>query len=151
MQIASFLFGTTSFLSKLRYNKVKGSDTMKTITTKNAPQAIGPYAQGVLAGGTLYVSGQVPLDPKTMTLAANDIQAQTLQSLNNILAIVKEAGLEKKNIVKCGVFMKDLSMFSQMNEVYQAFFEDHKPARFAVEVSRLPKDCLIEIDAIACQ
>jgi 2-iminobutanoate/2-iminopropanoate deaminase len=69
----------------------------------------------------------------------------------NILAIVEEAGLKKENIVKCGVFMKDLSMFSDMNSVYQSFFEDHKPARFAVEVARLPKDALIEIDAIACK
>lgn len=121
---------------------------MKTIETKNAPKAIGPYSQGVLVNNTLYVSGQIPFDPKTMT-AKEDIKSQTKQSLMNILGIVEASGLKKENIVKCGVFMKDLSMFSEMNEVYQAFFGDHKPARFAVEVARLPKDALIEIDAIA--
>jgi 2-iminobutanoate/2-iminopropanoate deaminase len=124
---------------------------MKKIDTPNAPKAIGPYSQGIMSGDTLYVSGQIPFNPKTMKAAGDDIQSQTKQSLMNILAIVEEAGLKKENIVKCGVFMKDLSMFSDMNSVYQSFFEDHKPARFAVEVARLPKDALIEIDAIACK
>ncbi|MFP4477814.1 MAG: RidA family protein [Candidatus Izemoplasmatales bacterium] len=122
---------------------------MKMIQTDAAPLAIGPYSQGLMAGQTLYVSGQLPFDPKTMKVAGNDIQSQTKQSLINILEIVKAAGLEKENIVKCGVFMQDLSMFSEMNAIYQDFFGKHKPARFAVEVSRLPKDVLIEIDAIA--
>jgi 2-iminobutanoate/2-iminopropanoate deaminase len=121
---------------------------MKAIHSDKAPKAIGPYSQAVLVGDTLYVSGQIPFDPKTMT-APEGIEAQTKQSLSNILGIVEAAGLKKENIVKCGVFMKDLSMFSEMNGVYQDFFGDHKPARFAVEVSRLPKDALIEIDAIA--
>lgn len=124
---------------------------MKKIDTPNAPKAIGPYSQGIMSGDTLYVSGQIPFNPKTMKAAGDDIQSQTKQSLMNILAIVEEAGLKKENIVKCGVFMKDLSMFSDMNSVYQSFFGDHKPARFAVEVARLPKDALIEIDAIACK
>lgn len=124
---------------------------MKVIETKHAPKAIGPYSQAVMSSSTLYVSGQIPFDPKTMKAAGDDIQSQTKQSLMNILAIVEAAGLKKENIVKCGVFMKDLSMFSEMNSVYQEFFKDHKPARFAVEVARLPKDALIEIDAIACQ
>ena len=122
---------------------------MKMIETKDAPKAIGPYSQGILAGNTLYVSGQIPFDPKTMESAGNDIQSQTRQSLENILAIVQASGLKKEDIVKCGVFMKDLSMFGEMNKVYQAFFGHHKPARFAVEVARLPKDALIEIDAMA--
>lgn len=121
---------------------------MKKIQTNKAPKAIGPYSQGVLVNNTLYVSGQIPFDPETMT-AKEDIKSQTQQSLMNILGIVEASGLKKENIVKCGVFMKDLSMFSEMNEVYQSFFGDHKPARFAVEVARLPKDALIEIDAIA--
>jgi 2-iminobutanoate/2-iminopropanoate deaminase len=124
---------------------------MKKIDTPNAPRAIGPYSQGIMSGDTLYVSGQIPFNPKTMKAAGDDIQSQTKQSLMNILAIVEEAGLKKENIVKCGVFMKDLAMFSDMNSVYQSFFGDHKPARFAVEVARLPKDALIEIDAIACK
>lgn len=122
---------------------------MKFIHTNLAPAAIGPYSQAVLAGETLYVSGQTPLIPETMEIVAENVPAQTKQCLENILAIVKEAGLDKTHIVKCGVFMKDLSMFSEMNKVYEAFFGDHKPARFAVEVARLPKDCLVEIDAIA--
>jgi 2-iminobutanoate/2-iminopropanoate deaminase len=121
---------------------------MKTIHTNNAPAAVGPYSQGVLVNDTLYVSGQIPFVAETMTVAGSDIKSQTKQSLNNVLAIVTEAGFKKENIVKCGVFMKDLSMFKDMNEVYAEFFGDHKPARFAVEVSRLPLDVLVEIDAI---
>jgi len=122
---------------------------LKIISTNQAPTAVGPYSQGILAKDTLYVSGQIPYVPETMTPAGDTIQAQTLQSLKNVLAIVKAAGLKKEDIVKCGVFLKDLSMFKDMNEVYAEFFGNHKPARFAVEVRRLPLDVLIEIDAIA--
>ncbi|MFH0767315.1 MAG: RidA family protein [Bacillota bacterium] len=122
---------------------------MKNISTKNAPSAVGPYSQGVLVKDTLYVSGQIPFVPETMTLISNDIKDQTKQSLNNILAIVHAARMEKEDIVRCGVFMTDLGDFSLMNEVYSEFFGSHKPARAAVEVRRLPKDVLIEIDAIA--
>ncbi|MBU1140999.1 MAG: RidA family protein [Firmicutes bacterium] len=122
---------------------------MKNISTKNAPSAVGPYSQGVLVKDTLYVSGQMPFVPETMTLISNDIKDQTKQSLNNILAIVHAARMEKEDIVRCGVFMTDLGDFSLMNEVYSEFFGSHKPARAAVEVRRLPKDVLIEIDAIA--
>ena len=122
---------------------------MKYIHTKHAPAAVGPYSQGVLVKDTLYVSGQIPFVPETMELVGTDILSQTKQSLRNILAVVEEAGMGLDNIVKCGVFMKDLSMFSQMNEICEEFFKNHKPARFAVEVKRLPKDVLIEIDAIA--
>ncbi len=121
---------------------------MKIISTDKAPKAVGPYSQGVMANGTLYVSGQIPFVAETMTLVSEDIKDQTLQSLNNVLAIVEAAGLKKENIVKCGVFMQDLGMFKDMNEVYAKFFGDHKPARFAVEVRRLPLDVLVEIDAI---
>jgi 2-iminobutanoate/2-iminopropanoate deaminase len=110
---------------------------------------VGPYSQGVLVNGTLYVSGQIPFVPETMKLVSDDIAEQTLQSLKNILAIVEEAGLRKENIVRCGVFMTDLGEFGKMNAVYAEFFGDHKPARAAVEVRRLPKDVLVEIDAIA--
>lgn len=121
---------------------------MKMIHTEHAPKAVGPYSQGVMVNDTLYVSGQIPYIPETMKPAGTDIKSQTLQSLKNILAIVEAAGFKKENIVKCGVFMKDLAMFKDMNEVYQEFFGTHKPARFAVEVARLPLDVLIEIDAI---
>jgi len=122
---------------------------MKFIHTEKAPKAVGPYSQAVFAGDTLYVSGQIPFVPSTMTLVSEDIKDQTRQCLENILAIVEEAGLKKENIVRCGVFMTNLSDFTAMNEVYAAFFGDHKPARAAVEVRRLPKDVQIEIDAIA--
>lgn len=121
---------------------------MKMIHTNDAPKAVGPYSQAVLVKDTLYVSGQIPYIASTMTPAGDNIRSQTLQSLKNVLAIVEEAGMKKENIVKCGVFLKDLTMFRDMNEVYQEFFQDHKPARFAVEVSRLPLDVLVEIDAI---
>lgn len=123
---------------------------MKFIHTHKAPKAVGPYSQGVVAKGeTLYVSGQIPFIPETMTLVSEDIKEQTKQCLTNILAIVNAAGYEKEHIVRCTVYMTDLSQFLLMNEVYQTFFEDHKPARAAVEVRRLPKDVSIEIDAIA--
>lgn len=122
---------------------------MKTIQTQNAPKAVGPYSQGVFVKDTLYVSGQIPFDPKTNALISNDIKDQTRQSLENVLAIVEAAGLIKENIVRCTVFMTNLSDFPLMNEVYSSFFGEHKPARAAVEVRRLPKDVMVEIDAIA--
>lgn len=122
---------------------------MKYIHTTKAPKAVGPYSQAVVTNNTLYVSGQIPYVAKTMTVAGDTIQAQTKQSLENIKAIIEEAGFAITDIVKCGVFLKDLSMFQEMNVVYADFFGEHKPARFAVEVSRLPLDVLIEIDAIA--
>ena len=122
---------------------------MKTIQTQNAPKAVGPYSQGVFVKDTLYVSGQIPFDPKTNALISNDIKDQTRQSLENVLAIVEAAGLIKENIVRCTVFMTNLSDFPLMNEVYSQFFGEHKPARAAVEVRRLPKDVMVEIDAIA--
>ena len=121
---------------------------MKIIQTNNAPKAVGPYSQGVIAGNTLYVSGQIPYVPETMKPAGVDIKSQTKQSLLNVLGIVEAAGFKKEEIAKCGVFLQDMNMFKDMNEVYAEFFGDHKPARFAVEVRRLPLDVLVEIDAI---
>lgn len=122
---------------------------MRTIHTERAPKAVGPYSQGVVKGNTLFVSGQLPFEPSTMMLISNDIGNQTKQSLCNVLAIVEAAGFKKNDIVRCTVYMTDLSKFSEMNAVYDAFFEGHKPARVAFQVSRLPKDVDIEIDAIA--
>lgn len=122
---------------------------MKTIQTQHAPKAVGPYSQGVFVKDTLYVSGQIPFDPKTNALISNDIKDQTRQSLENVLAIVEASGLVKEDIVRCTVFMTNLSDFPLMNEVYSQFFGEHKPARAAVEVRRLPKDVMVEIDAIA--
>ncbi len=120
----------------------------KTISTTKAPAAVGPYAQAFLANDTLYVSGQIPFVPETMQLVSPDVAAQAAQSLKNIAAIVAEAGFEITDIVKCQVFLRDMNDFATVNAVYADFFGSHTPARVAVEVSRLPKDVDVEIDAI---
>lgn len=132
------------------YRKVKGEKmAIKYIHTENAPAAVGPYSQATLAGDTLYVSGQIPFDPKTMKCVEGGIKEQTRQSLTNIKAIVTEAGYTMEDIVKCGIFLKDMGTFKDMNEVYAEFFKDKKPARFAVQAAELPLGVLVEIDAIA--
>ena len=120
----------------------------KIIHTPKAPAAIGPYSQAIMADGFLYTSGQLGIDPETGALP-QDIAAQTEQSLKNIRAILEEAGLQINHVVKTVIYLKDLSDFSLVNEIYAAFFGDHKPARSCVEVSRLPKDGLIEIEVVA--
>ncbi len=121
---------------------------LKFIKTDSAPKAIGPYSQAVQAGNILFVSGQIPFVPETMTLVSENITDQTRQSLNNIKGIVEAAGYDIQDIVKCTVFLKDMNHFKDMNEIYAEFFKEHKPARAAVEVARLPKDVLVEIEAI---
>ena len=121
----------------------------KIITTENAPKALGPYSQAIMVGNTLYVSGQIPFVPETMTLVSEDIQAQTIQSIENIKAIVNEAGGELSDIVKVNVFVKNIEDFDKINEVYAEYFSEAKPARALVEVARLPRDVKIEIEAIA--
>ena len=119
------------------------------ISTTNAPAAIGPYSQAVKAGNLLFVSGQVPLDPATGAPVEATIQAQTTQSLNNLKAILAQAGATMDNVVKTTVFLKDMEDFAEMNRIYQTFFAADCPARSAVQVGRLPKDVLVEIEAIA--
>lgn len=121
---------------------------MKMIQTENAPQAVGPYSQAVDVNGTLFVSGQIPFVPETMTLVSEDIAEQTAQVLKNIKGIVEAAGYQVTDIAKCTVFLKDISDFPKMNAAYAEFFVDHKPARAAAESPHLPKDVLVEIDAI---
>ena len=123
---------------------------MKTIiSTSQAPAAIGPYAQAVKANGFVITSGQLPIDPAAGTFPEG-IQAQTRQSLTNVKAILEEAGLTMDAVLKTTVFLSDMNNFGAMNEVYAAFFtEGSFPARSAVEVARLPKDALVEIEAIA--
>jgi len=119
------------------------------IFTENAPAPIGPYSQGILTEGKiLFVSGQIPLTPDG-TLAGNDIVSQTHQALKNVLAVVEKSGGTAENIVKTTVLMKDLSDFAIMNEIYEQYLGNSKPARAAYQVARLPKDVLIEIEAIA--
>ena len=119
------------------------------ITTKNAPGAIGPYSQGTVSGDLVFVSGQIPFDPETGALAGDDIAVQTERSLKNVRAVLEEAGCTMSDVLKATVFLKDMNMFTAMNEVYGAFFEAPYPARAAVEVARLPKDVLVEIEVIA--
>ncbi len=121
---------------------------MKRIQTDQAPAAIGPYSQAIFVKDTLYVSGQLPIHPQTNVLPKS-IEDQTRQALMNLFAVVEASGLQKTDIVRCGVFLTDLEDFAKMNAVYAELFGDHKPARAAVEVSRLPKDVNVEIDAIA--
>lgn len=120
----------------------------KVIATTYAPQAIGPYSQAIKAGDFVIVSGQLPINPQDGTMSA-DIKGQTKQSLNNIKAILEAEGLDMSHIVKTGVFLDNMADFVPMNEVYGEFFEGDYPARAAVEVEKLPKDALVEIEAWA--
>lgn len=121
----------------------------KIINTENAPVAIGPYSQAVKAGDFIYISGQLPIDSKTGEFAGRDIQAQTKQSIENIKAILSSEGLSLESIIKTNVFLKDINDFGLMNEIYGCYFKNDCPARAAVEVAKLPKDALVEIESIA--
>ncbi len=123
----------------------------KIISTKNAPAAIGPYSQAVEAGGLIFISGQLPIDPATGDMAPAEIKAQTEASLKNVEGILKAEGLTLGNVVKTTVFMADLGQFAQMNAVYAGFFVNNPPARATVEVKALPKAALVEIEAVAAR
>lgn len=118
------------------------------LATEQAPAAIGPYSQGIAAGETVYVSGQLPLDPATGAFP-EDIAAQTAQSLKNIQAILAQQGMTLANVVKTTVFLADINDFAEMNKVYGEFFTQPYPARSAVQVAKLPKDAPLEIECIA--
>jgi 2-iminobutanoate/2-iminopropanoate deaminase len=138
-------------LKYIEHKNERGLNMKRFISTIKAPAAVGPYSQAVEANGVLYVSGQIPLVPETMTLVSECIEMQAKQSLSNIKAIVEEAGYEIAHIVKCTVFLKDMNDFAVVNNVYAQFFGEHKPSRCALEVSRLPKDVKVEIDAICAK
>ena len=121
----------------------------KVISTDQAPAAVGPYCQAIKTDHYLFISGQLPIDPVTGKLVAGNIQDQTRQVLQNILEILRGAGLERSNLVKTTVYLRNLDEFEAVNEVYAAVLGKNPPARACVEVSRLPKDALIEIEAIA--
>jgi 2-iminobutanoate/2-iminopropanoate deaminase len=121
----------------------------KHVATTQAPQPIGPYSQGVIAGGLLFVSGQIPIDPATNKLVDGDIETQTEQVLKNLLAILKEAKIGPENVVKTTVFLKDLADFPKMNEVYARYLGKEPPARSTIQAAALPKGVSIEIDLIA--
>lgn len=121
----------------------------KIINTKNAPAAIGPYNQSVKTGNLLFVSGQIPLIPKSMELITESVEAETHQVMKNLKAILNESGLDFANIVKASIFCKNLEDFGRINEIYGSYFESDFPARECVEVARLPKDVNVEISVIA--
>jgi 2-iminobutanoate/2-iminopropanoate deaminase len=121
----------------------------KIINTDKAPKAIGPYSQAVEANGNLYISGQLPIDPKTGTFVEGGIKEQTQQALNNLGAILKEAGRSYDNVVKTTCLLSDMANFAAMNEVYAQYFTANYPARAAFAVKQLPMNALIEIEAVA--
>lgn len=124
----------------------------KIINTTKAPAPIGPYNQAVFTGGTLYISGQIPLNPETGELVIGDIKKETQQSMENLKAILQEAGMTFENVVKSAIFLSDMNQFAHVNEVYGSYFNpDTAPARETVEVANLPKFVNVEISMIAVQ
>ena len=123
----------------------------KKIHTDDAPAAVGPYSQAILAQGSamLFISGQIPLDPKTMKVESTDVRLQTIQVLKNLSAILSESSTLVSSVVRTTVYLKSMADYQTVNEEYEKFFCEHKPARVCIEVARLPKDVLVEIDAIA--
>lgn len=121
----------------------------KIIQIPGAPAPIGPYSQAILNNGTLYVSGQIPLNPMSGELVIEDIETSTHQVLRNIKSLVEEAGLKMTNIVKCSIFLKNMDDFAKVNAVYASYFSENPPARETVQVSKLPMDVPIEISCIA--
>lgn len=122
---------------------------LQTITTEKAPKALGPYSQAIAANGFIFCSGQIPLDPATGSLVQGPIAEQTRQVLNNLSQVLQSAGSDLSKVVKTTVFLRSMRDFEEMNAVYAEFFAGSKPARSTIEVSQLPKDAKIEIEAIA--
>jgi len=119
------------------------------ISTENAPGAIGPYSQAIKAGGMVFCSGQIPIDPATGQFVSDNIAEQTVQVFKNLEAVLKAAGTGLSNVVKTTVFLADMNDFTEMNEVYSQFFSENKPARATVQAARLPRDAKVEIECIA--
>ncbi len=122
---------------------------MQMIETDKAPKAIGPYSQAVRYENLLFVSGQIAIDPETQTFIGGDAKKQTKRIMENIKAILEEAGLNFNHVIKTTIYLKNINDFNDVNEVYGEYFSDYKPARATVEVSNLPKDALVEIEVIA--
>lgn len=120
----------------------------KIINTKKAPAAIGPYSQAVIHNGTLYVSGQLPLNPDTLTINGQTIQEQTHQVMKNLTAIIETAGGKPENVLKCTILLTDMAHFKQMNEVYASYFPNNPPARICYQVTALPLGAMVEVDAV---
>jgi len=119
------------------------------ISTKNAPAAIGPYSQAVICNNFMYLSGQIPINPATGEVVEGDIEIQTKRVLDNITAILEEAGIDLDAVVKTTIFITDMNDFARMNEVYGTYFKENQPARSCVEASKLPKGVDIEIECVA--
>ncbi len=122
---------------------------MEIVETKAAPAPIGPYSQAIRAGGFLFLSGQIPIDPATGALAGGDIGIQTSQVLKNLSAVLEAAGSDLSRVVKTSIFLKNLDDFAKFNQVYAEYLGETKPARSTVQVARLPREVLVEIDAVA--
>ena len=123
---------------------------IESISTDRAPQAIGPYSQGIKTGNLVFTAGQIALDPVTgEVVGSNDVRLQAHRVLENLAAVLQAGGASLGSVIKTTVFLADMNDFATVNEVYAEFFGDHKPARSAVEAARLPKDVLVEIEAIA--
>ena len=122
---------------------------MKKISTVNAPAAVGPYSQAIKVGDLIFTSGQLALDPATGELVNDEIEKATRRSLDNVKAILDDAGSSLEKVVKATIFLSDMGNFGKVNEVYAEYFSDHKPARSCIEVAKLPKDALIEIEVVA--
>ena len=120
----------------------------KIISTDLAPGAIGPYSQAIQYGNLLFVSGQIAINPETGELVEDDIEVQTKQVMENLQAIIKEAGMTLQNVLKCSCFLKDMEDFAEFNAVYNSYLAESLPARETVEVARLPKDVRVEVSAI---
>lgn len=145
-----FTFGMLIFSTLIFSCTQKTENMSKTIiSTDNAPAAIGPYSQAVMAGNTLYCSGQIAINPETGALDTSNIENETRQVMKNIGEVLKEAGMDYSNVVKTSIFMKSVDQYAAVNGVYAEYFTDNPPAREAVEVARLPKDVNVEISVIA--
>ncbi|MCB5559185.1 RidA family protein [Anaerosalibacter bizertensis] len=122
---------------------------IKVISTDNAPKAVGPYSQAINCGGFLFISGQMPIDPQNNEMVESLFRIQAEQSMKNVLAILKENNMTVDNLVKTNIYLTDMEKFTEVNDVYKSFFGEYYPARACVEVSKLPKGALVEIEAIA--
>ena len=119
------------------------------ISTENAPGAIGPYSQAIKVNGTIFVSGQIPIDPATGEFVSHEVAEQTEQVFKNLIAVLQAAGASLEDVVKTTVFLADMNDFTVMNEIYGRYFDSNKPARATVQAARLPRDAKVEIDCIA--
>jgi 2-iminobutanoate/2-iminopropanoate deaminase len=146
---AAIAAAATSLSAAPAKQTTKAKGPLQTVTSSAAPKAIGPYSQALRAGNTLYASGQIALDPATGNLIEGDFAAQTRRVLENLKAVLREAGGDFHNVVKATVYVTDLANFPTLNTIYAEYMGDHKPARSTVGVAALPRNALVEIDLIA--